>query len=275
MKRWASLTVLLYLLILVTLTVPLLMFGGVKWSSRGGASMFATHNDLEKGLSIYREWGYWVWAGGLVAGQALLLFVPLRAAQQRPTSRRHLLVPVITTAFLFANLLVAGISCLLVLPKKDGSFESVDKLVKASQNLALQTPVVKSFFAAFTPGDLDGIFYLAHMIGIVVLCWIGWAMLFHRFAKSGDPHALTRRLTQWLVRGSILELLVAVPSHIFVRRRADCCAPMFTFWGMVTGLAIMLLAFGPGVFFLFIERVRRRQPRLPPSATPGKVPPGL
>ena len=30
MKRWASLTVLLYLLILVTLTVPLLMFGGVK-----------------------------------------------------------------------------------------------------------------------------------------------------------------------------------------------------------------------------------------------------
>lgn len=113
------------------------------------------------------------------------------------------------------------------------------------------------------------------MIGIVVLCWIGWAMLFHRFAKSGDPHALTRRLTQWLVRGSILELLVAVPSHIFVRRRADCCAPMFTFWGMVTGLAIMLLAFGPGVFFLFIERVRRRQPRLPPSATPGEVPPGL
>lgn len=151
MKRWASLTVLLYLLILVTLTVPLLMFGGVKWSSRGGASMFATHNDLEKGLSIYREWGYWVWAGGLVAGQALLLFVPLRAAQQRPTSRRHLLVPVITTAFLFANLLVAGISCLLVLPKKDGSFESVDKLVKASQNLALQTPVVKSFLPRSLP----------------------------------------------------------------------------------------------------------------------------
>ena len=82
-------------------------------------------------------------------------------------------------------------------------------------------------------------------------------MLFHRFSKTNDPGALTRRLTQWLVRGSILELLIAVPSHILVRRREDCCAPVATFWGMVTGLSIMLLAFGPGIFFLFVERMKR------------------
>ena len=82
-------------------------------------------------------------------------------------------------------------------------------------------------------------------------------MMFYRYAKDDDPNALVKRSTRWLLRGSILELLVAVPSHIIVRRRDDCCAPMGTFWGITTGISIMLLCFGPGVFFLFAERIRR------------------
>ena len=82
-------------------------------------------------------------------------------------------------------------------------------------------------------------------------------MMFYRYAKDDDPNALVKRSTRWLLRGSILELLVVVPSHIIVRRRDDCCAPMGTFWGITTGISIMLLCFGPGVFFLFAERIRR------------------
>jgi hypothetical protein len=59
-------------------------------------------------------------------------------------------------------------------------------------------------------------------------------------------------------------LLVAVPSHIVVRSRNDCCAPFGSFWGIATGLSIMLLSFGPGVLFLFVERCRRLQPRSVP-----------
>jgi hypothetical protein len=44
----------------------------------------------------------------------------------------------------------------------------------------------------------------------------------------------------WLLRGSILELLVAVPCHIIVRRRHDCSAPIITSFEIVTGIAIML-----------------------------------
>ena len=69
-----------------------------------------------------------------------------------------------------------------------------------------------------------------------------------------------KRATRWLLRGSILELLVAVPSHVIVRRRDDCCAPAGTFWGIATGISVMLLCFGPGVFFLFVERCRRLKP---------------
>ena len=69
------------------------------------------------------------------------------------------------------------------------------------------------------------------------------------------------RAVNWLLRGSVAELLVAVPTHVIVRRRDDCCAPAATFWGIVTGLSVLLLAFGPGVYFLFARRAAalRRQ----------------
>jgi hypothetical protein len=65
----------------------------------------------------------------------------------------------------------------------------------------------------------------------------------------------------WLIRGSIVELLVAVPSHIIVRRRDECSAPGFTYFGIAAGLVIMAVAFGPGLFFLFRKRFERMKPR--------------
>ena len=87
-------------------------------------------------------------------------------------------------------------------------------------------------------------------------------MLFRSFRsfRADDPEALSRRLTKWLLRGSILELLVAVPCHVIVRQRNDCCAPFITFWGIATGMTVMLMSFGPGVFFLFAARIRDMKP---------------
>jgi hypothetical protein len=100
------------------------------------------------------------------------------------------------------------------------------------------------------------------MIFTVLVFWMIWALVFFRnFAKSDEPDALVKRITRWLLRGSILELIIAVPSHVIVRRRDDCCAPIGTFWGIATGVSVMLLCFGPGVFFLFVERCRRLQPK--------------
>ncbi|HEY4951841.1 MAG TPA: hypothetical protein VII71_00470, partial [Verrucomicrobiae bacterium] len=82
-----------------------------------------------------------------------------------------------------------------------------------------------------------------------------------RVTKSGSPDAVVKRATRWLLRGSILELIIAVPSHVIVRRRDDCCAPAGTFWGIVTGISVMLLCFGPGVFFLFVERFQKLKPK--------------
>jgi hypothetical protein len=36
---------------------------------------------------------------------------------------------------------------------------------------------------------------------------------------------------------------------------------MGTFWGIATGISVMLLCFGPGVYFLFVERFERLKPK--------------
>jgi hypothetical protein len=116
--------------------------------------------------------------------------------------------------------------------------------------------------------DVSGWGMLISALITIAVFWVIWGFVFNRFAKSDEPDALLKRITRWLLRGSILELLVAVPSHIIVRRRDDCCAPIGTFWGIVTGISVMLLCFGPGVFFLFAERFGRLQAKLPDESRP-------
>jgi hypothetical protein len=52
----------------------------------------------------------------------------------------------------------------------------------------------------------------------------------------------------------VLELLVAVPTHIVVRRRSDCCAGFATGLGICIGVVIMFVAFGPSILLLYYRR---------------------
>jgi hypothetical protein len=244
MKRWAVLTVLLYALALLLLTVPVLLIAFGNWGIKSDQQGF--HETLQ----IYSAWGYWLWLAVLVAGQALLLLLPLNIAERRLPARRPLKVPVIITGFFLANLFVAGVFSVLCAVFLDGAFNALD-LFSLSKTFNAQP--ANSTISAW--GDVCGV--ILTLVGF----WIIWAVIFRSFAKSDDPDALLKRITRWLLHGSILELLVAVPSHVIVRRRDDCCAPAGTFWGIATGISVMLLCFGPGVFFLFVERCQRLQPK--------------
>ena len=246
MKRWAILTVLLYALALLLLTVPVTLV------AFGGWGLHSDNQTLKGVVQIFVAWQYWLWLGLLMLGQALLLLLPIGLGEKRLHARRPLKIPIIVTAFFLANLLVAGIFSAISAIFLDGSqwvFSFTDWLL-GHRNSSQPPSVDITAWGMFT----------SIMITIAVF-WVIWALIFHRFAKADEPDALLKRSTRWLLRGSILELLVAVPSHVIVRRRDDCCAPAGTYWGIVTGISVMLLCFGPGVFFLFVERSGRLKPK--------------
>jgi hypothetical protein len=251
MKRWAVLTVLLYALALLLLTTPVMLTAFGNWG-------FYDHGlTLKNASHVYRHLGYWLWLAVLIAGQASLLLVPINIAERRLPARRPLEVPILVTGFFLANLLFAGLLAVFCAAFKEEGFGifSVLTLFKANE---------------VAPSNLNT---LVGMIVTIFVFWFIWAMIFQKSAKSDNPDALLKRSTRWLLRGSILELLVAVPSHIIVRRRDDCCAPAGTFWGIATGISVMLLCFGPGVFFLFVERFERLKPK-PPSDDKASAPSG-
>lgn len=226
-------TVLLYALALLLLTVPVIQIAFAKWGISNN-----DHLSFKQTLQVFAAWPYWLWLGILVAGQVLLLLLPVNIAEKRLPARRPLKTPIIVTAFFLANLLLAGITAILCAAFKEGGFLPF----------------------AFLSGNVDNPSPLDCVVGVIIplfTFWLIWAVVFRRFARSDDPDTLLKRSTRWLLRGSILELLIAVPSHIIVRRRDVCCAPIGTFWGIATGISVMLLCFGPGVFFLFVERFQR------------------
>jgi len=245
MKRWAVLTVLLYALALLLLTVPIVFAAFGTWGKEGENITFQVSQST---LTLYLHWGYWLWLAILVTGQALLLLLPINIAERRLPARRPVKIPVIVTGLFLANLFVAGLATLLCTVFKENS--------------AINGIEIFQRLNPFPTHQADsGWSLVSGMLTTLVLFWVVWVVIFRNFAKSDDSDSLLQRSTRWLLRGSILELLIAVPSHIFVRRRGDCCAPVGTFWGIATGISVMLLCFGPGVFFLFVERFERLKPK--------------
>jgi len=197
----------------------------------------------------------------------LLLLVPVDVAERRPTSRRKLFVPVVVAGFLLGNLFVAGVLAALVAVFRDDGLEVVATPAGWAEQLVGHVPVVANTLASLGIKPGEELFVVLTLFWMLLLFWSLWALVFYHVAKADEPDTLMRRVTRWLLRGSILELLVAVPSHVIVRHRDDCCAPVATFWGIVTGLSVMFLSFGPGVLFLFAARMRDRKPRRHPGAS--------
>ncbi|MGA3164734.1 MAG: hypothetical protein ABSF14_01305 [Terriglobia bacterium] len=218
MKRWAVLVVLVYVLILVVLTLPMILVA------------FYPAVKVHDAAGLLSEWRFWVFLGVLAAGQAVMLLVPVDLAMQRPTPRRSLLWPILASG-LMMGLLGAGAGFSI--------FEFIGK------NKAVDL-FDSSITLPFVP---------------VAAVWAAWALIFHRTSRGAVPMDLISRQCRYLLKGSVLELLIAVPTHIVARSRDYCCAGLLTFLGIAFGVSVMLFSFGPGVFFLFVQRWKRLHPQ--------------
>lgn len=179
-----------------------------------------------------------IWGSILVGGQALLLFLSVDTAWRRAKPRQHIAISAALTGFFFAILAASAAFSFALAAGGEDVFDGVGKAVVTWTTLILWLSL-----------------------------WIGWGIVFYRFGR-GASETLDRAVS-WLLRGSVLELLVAVPAHVIVRSRDDCSAPVVTSWGIVTGIAVMLMCFGPGVLALYRKRIdaygARRAPGLPAS----------
>jgi hypothetical protein len=220
MRRWGFVISLFYSAIVIGLLWPgVEVMAGRSWEEAYEAAFSGV--DLEV-LTLV------VWAMLLFGGQLLLLFVTVDVSWRRLRPRQHVAAAAATVGFAVTLLVFAAARSLLAGIYGDDQPDLVERTM---------TPT--------------GIF-----IGLMTL-WVFWAVVFHRYYRAVP--ARMERLLSWLLRGSILELLIAVPSHVIVRRRDDCSAPVATSFGIATGIAVMLMCFGPGVLSLYRRRLDRYQ----------------
>jgi hypothetical protein len=221
MKRWAILVVVLYFLTLIILTMPLLL---VAFYPTVNLTMPGGMLDVIDTISV---WQYWVALGVMTAGQVVMLLVPVVLSLGRPTTQRSALWPILASGLMMG---VLGV----------GAAISFDEFFRKGKAALLDTPI--SWF-------------------LLLAVWAVWTLVFYQIGRSPKAMDVVSRQCRYLLKGSILELLVAVPTHIVARHRNYCCAGFQTFLGIAFGLSVMLFSFGPGVFFLFVQRWKRLHPQ--------------
>ena len=225
MRNWGIVITVFYALVVVCLLLP----GGLFLAGQPG--FFDLSGSYGNFLA---HWLTWIWIAILVAGQALLLFLSVDTSRKRLKPRQHVLVSLAAAALLLALLAYAAIWALVGGLTADAIFgEPHSPLIDTEPKI----------------------------LGWLLALWLLWGMIFYLYAR-GTPERAARAIG-WLLKGSVLELLIAVSAHVVVRQREDCSAPVLTGFGIVTGVAIMLLSFGPSILFLYkkqMERYNRQRP---------------
>ena len=215
MRQWGIVISVFYALVVLGLLAP-------------STLMLSLHEGVQSQIfmATFGEalgtWWVWLPVAVVLLGQILLLFLSVDTAQKRLKPRAHLAVSVAVAAMLFALLAFAALGSL-------GSAIYADKFIDRYLSTALQA------------------------LGYGLVLWLIWAVVFYLYLRHST--AIVTRLVSWLLKGSVLELLIAVPCHVVVRRRGDCCAPLLTGMGITAGIAVMLLSFGPSVLFLYKNRM--------------------
>lgn len=221
MRKWGIFISVFYALILLGVLLPVFVLLAEE-------KFYDVPQFLKDMTETCRSWEVWTTFVILLSGQALLLFLSVDTSQKHLKPRAHILVSCVAAAAL-----TALISC--------GIIWSSGVAVRGDK-----------FRISFTGSEFD-------MLGWLGALWLIWGILFYLYFRNSSQ--VVTRILSWLLKGSILELLIAVPCHVIVRRRHECSAPAVTSFGIVTGIAIMLLSFGPSVLFLYKKRLDAYPPR--------------
>ena len=123
--------------------------------------------------------------------------------------------------------------------------------------MLLSVGLLYSVFDLLSPvGESEGIGMWVFLL-IPVALWCLWSVIFWVYWRRGDYYTWVGRVIRGLIAGSVLELFVAVP--IYATRQEECYCARGSYAGLAFGATILLWAFGPGVFLLFVKEKHRRE----------------
>lgn len=159
-----------------------------------------------------------------VVSQAIFILVPGTINLSRPIRRGRLVAPVIIASLMMALLVGAVIISIMGLL------------------------------------DVQGEDWFVYSFWITIgLSWIVWGIVFFIGYKDTGRYKTLKKLISTIITGSLIELLIAIPSHLIVTRQGGWLVDLLTTCGITGGIAVMLWAFGPGIIFLFLHERHRKE----------------
>jgi hypothetical protein len=97
------------------------------------------------------------------------------------------------------------------------------------------------------------------ILGVMAILWAAWACVFWVYWKQGDRYTQLGKMIRGLVAGSILEIMVAVPVHIWAARQRECYCCRGTYTTLVLAGTVLIWVFGPGIILLYWREKYRRE----------------
>ena len=159
----------------------------------------------------------------MVISQALFVLCLGTINLSSPVPRRRAFLPIVLVAFML-TVLVAALCCALV-----DLFDF-----------------------------LGNIFILWGFFILLALSWIVCSIvLFLKYGRE-EQYTMARKLVLILIRGSLVELLVAIPSYLIVSPRPGLGQYILSGFAVSSGVFVMIWAFGPGIILIFLKRLARK-----------------
>jgi len=95
-------------------------------------------------------------------------------------------------------------------------------------------------------------------LSLPLILWFMWTIIFTVYFFQKDYMKWSSKIIKGLIGGSVLELFITLPIIIVQKDDWDDCYCAYgSYAGLVFGITVLLWAFGPGVFLLYLREKRR------------------
>ena len=98
-------------------------------------------------------------------------------------------------------------------------------------------------------GTILNTFYLYIVLLII---WIIFAIIGVIINLKKDEDNIYKKYLITIISGSLLELIITIPLHIFIIKRDECLVGLVSMYGIIGGFLVLMFVMGPSIFLFLI-----------------------